>query len=159
MSTDSLTELLHDIATEGEVPAKAIAAGMGKHYKTMMRELNEFDEGAKIGVDALLPFMLAAKSSVPLEFLAGHMGYRLVPISSSVQDEGKSLEEELLDNLPHYTAWQEALRSVFTSYERVNQIRQAIDAELDQDFIAWRKLKEEHEAAQRQKKPVRAIGG
>lgn len=83
MMTRSLTQIIHDMVLDGGVPAKVIAAEIGKPYTTMLREINPHDAGAKVGIDLLLPLMRSSKSVEPLKFLAHQMGYALVPLKRS----------------------------------------------------------------------------
>lgn len=83
MMTRSLTQIIHDMVLDGGVPAKVIAAEIGKPYTTMLREINPHDSGAKVGIDLLLPLMRSSKSNEPLKFLAHQMGYALVPLKRS----------------------------------------------------------------------------
>ena len=38
----------------GEVPAKSVAEAVGKPYSTLMREINPYDKGAKLGVETFM---------------------------------------------------------------------------------------------------------
>ena len=53
--TDMHEQLIKEIqkmVRDGEVPAKSVAEAVGKPYSTLMREINPYDKGAKLGVDA-----------------------------------------------------------------------------------------------------------
>lgn len=71
---DSVTIMVE----ESDKPIKAIAEEVGKNYSTLKRELNEFDEGAKLGVELLVPLMMACESTLPLKFLADRFDFNLL---------------------------------------------------------------------------------
>lgn len=98
MMTRSLTQIVHDMVLDGNVPAKVIAAEIGKPYTTMLREINPHDSGAKVGIDLILPLMRAAKSVEPLKYLSHQMGYALVPLkrSESMQMDPMAMALKLL---------------------------------------------------------------
>ena len=55
-----------------------MAAGIGKPYATLTRELNPDDDGAKLGADLLLPIMRVTGDVRMLEWLADKLGYMLL---------------------------------------------------------------------------------
>jgi hypothetical protein len=73
---------------DGSIPAKVIASEINKPYTTMLREINPYDSGAKVGVDLLVPLMAAAKSVEPLRSLAQEMGYIIVPMRAQEGGSG-----------------------------------------------------------------------
>jgi hypothetical protein len=81
----SLTQLIHDMVLEGMKPAKVVAEEIGKPYTTLLREINPYDSGAKVGADLLLPLMHATGSMEPLEYLANNLGYVLVPMKRNAR--------------------------------------------------------------------------
>lgn len=48
MSNDLITTV-HDLVLESPIGAKAIAQAVGKPYLTLLREVNPYDTGAKLG--------------------------------------------------------------------------------------------------------------
>lgn len=48
MSNDLITTV-HDLVLESPIGAKAIAQAVGKPYSTLLREVNPYDTGAKLG--------------------------------------------------------------------------------------------------------------
>lgn len=72
-----LTKIVHNIVLDNSVPAKALAKEIGKPYSTLLREINPYDTGAKLGVETLLHIMKCTGNVKPLEFMAEQMGYRL----------------------------------------------------------------------------------
>lgn len=59
--------------------AKAIAQAVGKPYSTLLREVNPYDTGAKLGAETLMHIMKTTGNVTPLEKMALEMGYRLEP--------------------------------------------------------------------------------
>lgn len=64
----------------GARQSKWVAEQIGKPYPTMMRELNPYDQSAKLGADTLLDIMRATKDITALEFMAKELGYELNPV-------------------------------------------------------------------------------
>ena len=55
--TDMHEQLIKEIqkmVRDGEVPAKSVAEAVGKPYSTLMREINPYDKGAKLGVETFM---------------------------------------------------------------------------------------------------------
>ncbi len=96
MST--LTEVTSEMVIGSSAGAKNVAEQVGKAYHTLMRELNEDDQHAKLGANLILPLMSACDSVAPLEHLARRTGFRLVSIASAKAD--KPVQEKALDLLP-----------------------------------------------------------
>lgn len=70
---------LHDLVLESPIGAKAIAQAVGKPYSTLLREVNPYDTGAKLGAETLMHIMKTTGNVTPLEKMALEMGYRLEP--------------------------------------------------------------------------------
>ena len=111
----ALSEVCARMVDDSGRPLKAIAAEIGKAYTTLYRELDQNDEGGKIGVDTLLPLIRACHDAerksppTPLLWLAGKLGYRCVP--ENVQPDKNEVREECLDDIKELAAFQELLRS------------------------------------------------
>lgn len=73
-----LARLLHSTILESSVPAKVIAKQIGKPYSTLLREVNPYDEGAKLGAETLLQILKITGNVAPLEYLANELGLELV---------------------------------------------------------------------------------
>jgi hypothetical protein len=76
-----LKELVHACVCNSKLPAKVVADRVQKKYSTLMREVNPYDESAKLGIDTCLELMRITGNIEPLEFMARHLGYKLVPIN------------------------------------------------------------------------------
>ena len=46
---NDLISSIHDLVLESPLGAKAIAQAVGKPYSTLLREVNPYDTGAKLG--------------------------------------------------------------------------------------------------------------
>ncbi len=64
----------------GARQSKWVAEQIGKPYPTMMRELNPYDQSAKLGADTLLEIMRVTRDISALEFMAKELGYQLSPV-------------------------------------------------------------------------------
>ena len=73
-----LSTLIHNLVLDNPVPAKDLAKAIGKPYSTLLREVNPYDTGAKLGAETLLQIMMQTGDAKPLEYMAGKMGYSLV---------------------------------------------------------------------------------
>ncbi|WP_027178154.1 phage regulatory CII family protein [Maridesulfovibrio bastinii] len=83
MSLQSITKITQDIVLEGNHPAKVVAERIGKPYSTLLREINPFDQNAKLGADTLLAIIKATEEVSPLEYMAKAIGYTLIPKRSA----------------------------------------------------------------------------
>ena len=63
MSNDLITTV-HDLVLESPIGAKAIAQAVGKPYSTLLREVNPYDTGAKLGAETLMHIMKTDRKSV-----------------------------------------------------------------------------------------------
>ena len=73
MSNDLITTV-HDLVLESPIGAKAIAQAVGKPYSTLLREVNPYDTGAKLGAETLMHIMKTTGNVTPLEKMALEMG-------------------------------------------------------------------------------------
>ena len=60
---------VHDPVLENGLGAKNIAAAVGKPYSTLLREVNPFDDGAKLGAETLVDIMKVT-GNILLEHIA-----------------------------------------------------------------------------------------
>ena len=72
-------EAVHEIVTQGKVPAKDIAKAVDKKYSTLLRETNPCDDGAKLGVETFMAIIETTGDPTPLKLMAYELGYRLIP--------------------------------------------------------------------------------
>lgn len=74
-----LIKVVHNIVLDSPTPAKALAKELGKPYSTLLREINPYDSGAKLGVETMLQIMQITGNVTPLEYMADQLGYTLEP--------------------------------------------------------------------------------
>lgn len=74
----NLIDILHNVVLESPIPAKALAEEIGKPYSTLLREVNPYDTGAKLGAETMLEIMKRTHNVAPLEYMANQLGYSLV---------------------------------------------------------------------------------
>ncbi len=80
---DKLLSVFQDMVLEDKVSAADIAKGIHKPYSTLLRECNPYDTGAKLGALTMFQIMDLTGSVEPLRYMAGEMGYKLVPLEES----------------------------------------------------------------------------
>ena len=72
-----LARIIHSTILESSVPAKVIAKQIGKPYSTLLREVNPYDDGAKLGIETLLQVLKLTGDMSALEYMANEMGLEL----------------------------------------------------------------------------------
>lgn len=90
-----LIKILHNLVLDNPVPAKVLAKEIGKPYSTLLREINPYDTGAKLGVETLLQIMKHTRNVTPLEYMANQLGYTLVASKGELAQAGDSPGERL----------------------------------------------------------------
>ena len=48
-------------------------------YSTLMREINPYDKGAKLGVETFMAIIETTGDTTPLKVMAHELGYELIP--------------------------------------------------------------------------------
>lgn len=81
-----LIKVVHSVILDSSIPAKALADEIGKPYSTLLREVNPYDNGAKLGAETLLDIMQQTRNVSPLKYMADLLGYEMVP-KGNVRDE------------------------------------------------------------------------
>ncbi|QGY38786.1 hypothetical protein GM415_01080 [Pseudodesulfovibrio cashew] len=80
MFEKSVTKKMQDIVLGGRVPAKQVCREIKKPYSTLLRELNPFDNHAKLGAETMFEIVKATHNVSILEFMARELGYTLMPM-------------------------------------------------------------------------------
>jgi len=132
---NSIVAVIREMVRTSDKPAKALAKELGKPYSTFMRELSQGDNGAKFGVEMLLPLMRACASIMPLRFLAARMGCRVVSLQD-VRPDKPSLHEELLDSYDAMANYHRAIREK-EPLETVAELRERVIRQVQEDFVAY----------------------
>jgi len=76
----NVTQMLHEAIVRRRGLAKQVAKELGKPYSTLLRELNPWDRGAKIGVDDLSAILRSSGDISALQAIAEDLGYTLSPM-------------------------------------------------------------------------------
>lgn len=79
MFEKSLTKKMQDVVLEGRIPAKEVCTQIRKPYSTLLRELNPFDNHAKLGAETMFDIVKTTRNVAVLEFMAEELGYTLQP--------------------------------------------------------------------------------
>ena len=78
---EQLIKEIQKMVRDGEVPAKSVAEAVGKPYSTLMREINPYDKGAKLGVETFMAIIETTGDPTPLKLMAYELGYSSFPTS------------------------------------------------------------------------------
>lgn len=97
-----LTKIVHQVVLNSQVPAKALAKEVGKSYSTLLREVNPYDTGAKLGVETLMDIMRQTGNVEPLKFMAMQFGFALV--SESLEGSSAGCSDLAFDERTRYSA-------------------------------------------------------
>lgn len=136
-----LSDVIRHEVDECGVPMKAIAASIGKPYKTLLRELDNDDDMAKIGVDTL-PLLIDAcrkdssEPSLILVWLAEREGMRLCPAESTPDKD--TLHSEMLDDYKQVVALHDGM-AAWQHPTVIDGLATAAHAELDQSVALYKR--------------------
>lgn len=83
----SLISTMQSVVLESDMSAREIAEKIGKPYPTLLRELNPYDQRAKLGMDTFFDIVRATGNVEPLRRIAEELGYRLTPADGNHMDE------------------------------------------------------------------------
>lgn len=87
MSEKWITRMVQGAVLSSRSQAREVARTIGKPYPTLMRELNPFDLGAKLGVETFFQILRTTRDVTPLEQIAQELGYRLAPADQAGRAE------------------------------------------------------------------------
>ncbi len=141
----AIYEVIKAMVEGSQKPVKALARELDKPYPTFMRELNPEDQGAKLGVEVLLPLMKACNSVMPLRYLASRMHQRVVSLRDITPDKN-SLLEEMLTTYPALAEFHQAIMEE-RPLESVAEMREHVIRQVQEDFVAYARKKGLDEAA------------
>ncbi len=77
--SEELTKIIHSTVLESRIPAKNVAKEVGKPYSTLLREINPYDPGAKLGIETFFQIIKITGDISPLEYMADALGMQLTP--------------------------------------------------------------------------------
>ncbi|HCG04472.1 MAG TPA: hypothetical protein DEV75_05325 [Desulfovibrio sp.] len=89
MSEKWITRMVQGAVLSSRSQAREVARTIGKPYPTLMRELNPFDLGAKLGVETFFQILRTTRDVTPLEQIAQELGYRLAPVDGGDDERGR----------------------------------------------------------------------
>lgn len=134
---DDIVAAVDAMVEESAKTRKQIADEIGKPYTTLMRELNQADELAKLGARDLVPLMNACGGLHPLEHLASRMGCRLVMLAEACPDKA-DLRDEILDDHPPLLGFHQAVRGGRVSTTEAHRLMQKAIRELEETYQSYR---------------------
>ena len=77
MHVDEFSLLIQDVVINDPSKVQALARKTGKSCSMLIRDVDPYYRGAKLGVDTLLVLMLASRDVRPLAYMARQMGLEL----------------------------------------------------------------------------------
>jgi len=139
-----LSEVVSRMVDASGRPLKAIAGDVGMSYTSLYRQLDPNDDGAKIGVDALLPLIRACMGSAPYAVAPGPVlwlnsktGYKAV--SLEVTPSHDDVRDEVMDDLNRCNEFWQAVHEGKLPPEKVLPLHHAAQKELDETMESYRR--------------------
>lgn len=105
---DSVTRIAQEMVMNNGQPLKAIASKIGKPYPTLLRELNPYDKGAKLGAETLLDLMRVTRDYRPLQYMAESLGMKIMPQREATNGKGRALALGFTESFLHEVERSEA---------------------------------------------------
>ncbi len=100
MQSDFST-FVHNYVLDNQMPARDLARALGKPYSTLLRELNPYDSGAKLGAESLFQIMSITGNYKPIEFMAEKLG---IEINIHAKESNRQVSYTATETLlPHIT--------------------------------------------------------
>ena len=75
---NEFNKIVQELVRDCQIPIRELAESLGKPYSTLMREVNPYDKGAKLGAETCSELMLLTKNTSLLEYVAKRLGFTLV---------------------------------------------------------------------------------
>lgn len=91
---ETLKDIIYEALNNCGNKKGSVAAKIGMPLSTLSRKVSPYDDGAKLAVAELIPFMRETASLSPLEFIASVMGYRLTSLID--EPDGLDMNHECL---------------------------------------------------------------
>lgn len=76
------SQLIHGMVLENPISAHDLAKAVGKPYSTLLRELNPYDRGAKLGVETYFQLLEKTGDLSSLEYMLHRLGLCLAPLET-----------------------------------------------------------------------------
>lgn len=78
MNKAKVIEAVRNTVLEGRHTPKEIASSIRKPYSTLLREINPYDAGAKLGLEIYMSILKATGDTTSLRVMAQELGFRLI---------------------------------------------------------------------------------
>ncbi len=84
---DKFSQIICNLVFECPMGARNLANAIGKPYSTLLREINPYDSGAKLGAETLIKIMITTNNIEPLEYIAKKMNIASLATNGFLQEE------------------------------------------------------------------------
>lgn len=79
-------QMIHGMVLESPISARDLAKAVGKPYSTLLRELNPYDAGAKLGVETYFQLLEQTGDLSSLEYMLHRFGLCLAPLKTPIAE-------------------------------------------------------------------------
>lgn len=131
---------LKDMVLADPKSIEVFADGLGISTSHLYQKLDPNYPEAKLHAREAFILMMNCDGVGPILLLCGRRGMQAHKTDSAAPDK-PTLVEELLDNAGAYARYQDAMANPESSEEDATRARMELDAELDQDFVAFCKCR------------------
>lgn len=76
------SQMIHGMVLESPISARDLAKAVGKPYSTLLREINPYDSGAKLGVETYFQLLEKTGDLSSLEYMLHRLGLGLAPLDT-----------------------------------------------------------------------------
>lgn len=76
------SQMVHCMVLESPMSARDLAKAVGKPYSTLLREINPYDSGAKLGVETYFQLLEKTGDLSSLEYMLHRLGLGLAPLDT-----------------------------------------------------------------------------
>lgn len=132
--------LLKDMVLDDPKSIEVFADGLGISASHLYQKLDPNYPEAKLYAREAFVLMMNCAGVGPILSLCGKRGLQAHKTDACAPDK-PTLAEELLDNASAYARYQDTVANPESSEEDVTRARMELDAELDQDFVAFCKCR------------------
>lgn len=80
------SQMVHGMVLECPISARELAKGVGKPYSTLLREINPYDTGAKLGVETYFQLIEKTGDLSSLEYMLHRLGFCLAPLDAPLAE-------------------------------------------------------------------------
>ncbi len=76
---NEFSTIIHNLVLDSPIAAKDLAKAIGKPYSTLLREVNPYDTGAKLGAETLFQIMAITGNLKPIEYMSEKLNMGFIP--------------------------------------------------------------------------------